>query len=214
MMRRPDGRCFVRPVEVDVGFDGDVYVDVDEADAQALARCEERGFVVNRREGRYILPTAVVVVPPAPQGVSILRADEVDPGRLRLLDDVLRQDVPGTDGWQWDEAGFRSELESSAFDPATYLVAVDRRADDYVAIVRVWNNPGFPRLGFVGVRREYRRRGIARALVARTFAVLQERGQMEVTTEIDDTNVASKSLLLAPGARRVGGTIELVQRAP
>jgi ribosomal protein S18 acetylase RimI-like enzyme len=68
-------------------------------------------------------------------------------------------------------------------------------------------------IGFVGVLHDHRRQGVARALVARVFTVLNERGQPEVTTEIDDTNVASKSLLLGPDARRVGGTIELVRRA-
>jgi GNAT superfamily N-acetyltransferase len=213
VIRRPDGRWFVRPEEVGLEFDRDVYVDVDEDDDRARVRCEERGFVVNRREGKYLVPTAVPSALPVPSGLAIVRADEVDPERLRRLDDALRQDVPGTDGWQWDEPGFRSELESSSFDPATYLVAVDRRNDEYVAIVRVWNNPSGPRLGFVGVLRDYRRRGLARMLVARVFAVLADRGQAVVTTEIDDLNVASRSLLLVPGARRVGGTIELVRRA-
>jgi hypothetical protein len=47
--------------------------------------------------------------------------------------------------------------------------------------------------------------------VAHAFAVLASRGQTEVTTEIDETNVASKELLAGFGARRSGGTIELVR---
>ena len=62
-----------------------------------------------------------------------------------------------------------------------------------------------PRLGFVGVSRPHRRRGVALALLSRAFGVLASRGIPEVTTEIDETNTASRGLLEGLGARRVGG---------
>ncbi len=46
------------------------------------------------------------------------RADEVEGSRLRLLDDELRQDVPGTDGWRWTPEGFRTENDPPQSDPA------------------------------------------------------------------------------------------------
>jgi ribosomal protein S18 acetylase RimI-like enzyme len=51
-------------------------------------------------------------------------------------------------------------------------------------------------------------------LLARVFRVLHERGGAQVTAEVDDTNVASLSLLTRLGARRTGGSVELVKRAP
>ena len=83
----------------------------------------------------------------------------------------------------------------------------------YAGLVRVWNNPGRPRLGLIGVTRPYRRRGLARALLARAFGVLHLRGQAVVTAEADDTNLASRSLLLGLGARREGGSVEFIRRA-
>jgi RimJ/RimL family protein N-acetyltransferase len=151
------------------------------------------------------VPTACDPPPP----FAHVRADEADLDRLRLLDDELRQDVPGTDGWRWDEDGFREETFQPAFDPALYLVAVD--GGEYVGIVRVWMNPRGPRLGFVGVRRSQRQHGLGRALVAAVFAELHSRGIAEVTTEIDDENVASRALLEGMGARPVGATLELVR---
>jgi ribosomal protein S18 acetylase RimI-like enzyme len=71
--------------------------------------------------------------------------------------------------------------------------------------VRSWT----PRLGFVGVARAWRRRGFARWLVGEVFAVLAERGELEVATEVDETNVASRALLEGLGGRRVGGSLEL-----
>lgn len=210
---RPDGRCFVRIDELDVEGDGELYVDVDEEDVAAIARCTEHGFVVNRRESVYRVPTTAPGESHVPEGFVFAPADAVEEERLRVLDDALRQDVPGTSGWRWDEEGFRAELAQPAFDPSLYLVAVDTSSGSYVGIVRVWNNPALPRLGFVGVSRSHRRRGLARALVAQAFAVLAARGQHEVKTEIDDTNVASRTLLAGFGARRCGGTIELVRRS-
>jgi ribosomal protein S18 acetylase RimI-like enzyme len=210
---RPDGRRFVRLDELDVEHDGELYVDVGEEDAAGLERCQEHGFVVNRRESVYRVPTTAIGACDVPDGFVIVQADAVEEGRLRILDDALRQDVPGTRGWRWDEEGFRGELEQRAFDPATYLVAVEMPSGEYVGIVRVWNNPGTPRLGFIGVSRSHRRLGVARALLARAFAVLASRGQTEVTTEIDDTNAASRALLAAFGAERCGGAIELHRQA-
>jgi ribosomal protein S18 acetylase RimI-like enzyme len=79
-------------------------------------------------------------------------------------------------------------------------------------LVRVWNNFMGPRLGLIAVVPRYRRRGLAKALLARAFGVLHERGQTEVSAEVDDTNVASTSLLEALGARRTGGLVELIKR--
>ena len=132
---------------------------------------------------------------------------------LRLLDDELRHDVPGAEGWQWNEADFHAETyEASDFDPTTYLIALERQTDDYAGIVRVWMTQPIPRLGFIGVRRRYRRRGVAAALLAEVFARLEERGVDEVSTEIDETNPASRALFEGLGARRTGTSVELVKR--
>jgi RimJ/RimL family protein N-acetyltransferase len=209
-MIRPDGRRFVRARELPDLPAGEVYCTVDEADAETLALCERLGFLVNRRESRFRIPTDPAPDAELPAGIDVVTADEVDLDRLRLLDDALRQDVPGTDGWRWDEAGFREEFDD-AYDPSTYLVAI---ADDgeYVGLVRVWHKADGARLGMIGVLPRSRRRGLARSLLARVFAVLHERGAREVSTEIDDENMASKALLLPLGARRVGGTVELIRR--
>ncbi|MDQ3381070.1 MAG: GNAT family N-acetyltransferase [Actinomycetota bacterium] len=208
---RPDGRHFV--VDPDPEFlieaTTDVYCTVDASEIDAYLAL---GFEVHRREGTYGVPIRSERVD-APQGVVFVHADEVDETTLRLLDNELRQDVPGTDGWQWDEADFREETyEAADFDPTTYLVAHDGETDQWVGIVRVWMKQPTPRLGFVGVRRPYRRRGIARALLGEVFARLHERGICEVSTEIDETNTASRALLEGLGARRTGTTVELIRR--
>jgi ribosomal protein S18 acetylase RimI-like enzyme len=65
-----------------------------------------------------------------------------------------------------------------------------------------------PRLGFIGTRTSLRRQGIARWLIGEAFAVLPGRGVEEVRTEVDETNVASRTLLESLGGRTVGASLE------
>jgi RimJ/RimL family protein N-acetyltransferase len=208
---RPDGRCFVRDPDAQslAGAASDVYCTVD---ASEVGPYLTLGFDVHRREGTYVVPTSSARVE-TPPGLVFVRADEVDETTLRLLDDALRQDVPGTDGWRWGEAGFRKETyEAPGFDPTTYLVALDAASGEYVGIARVWMRQPIPRLGFIGVRPSHRRRGVARAMLAEVFAHLDERAIHEVSTEIDETNSASRALLEGLGARRTGTSVELIKR--
>lgn len=210
----------------------DLYVTLEDAEYEALDACAEAGFAVHRRESSYRIPVdpavtglagaglagAVLSAGPAgavlPAGLDVLSAGDADITRLRRLDDALRQDVPGCEGWRWDAGQFRAETFSWFFDPATYLVAVDRASGEYAGLVRIWDNRAGPRLGLIAVLAPYRRRGVARALLGQAFAVLAGRGATSVTGETDDTNVASVSLLTGLGARRYGGSVELIRRQP
>ena len=227
---RPDNRWFVafdtsradsyQPLVAAVAENvrGDLYTTARDTDEQGLDRLARLGFTVNRRESSYLIPTDPAATGldavPEPGDVVIISAADADEEQLRALDDALRQDVPGTAGWKWDPGDFREEtFDSDQFDPATYLVAVDTDSCDYVGLVRVWNQPGRPRLGLIAVSRPYRRRGLASALLARAFRVLYERGRTVVTAEADDANLASRSLLLRLGATRQAGFVEVVRRA-
>ena len=204
---RPDGRRFVVGNPEGELPPGELFATVDENAPERVRTLDALGFVRERRELELVLPTDVPRGP-APPGVESLRADEVDEETLRLLDDELRQDVPGTAGWRWTAAEFREETcLSPHFDPAVYLVA--RSGSEHVGICRVWLRPGQPRLGFIGVRRSVRRRGIARWLIGEVLAELQARGVNEVRTDVDEKNVASRTLLEGLGGSVVGASLEL-----
>ncbi|WP_141704201.1 GNAT family N-acetyltransferase [Planobispora rosea] len=191
-------------------FGRPLRVVVDESDD--LSPLMGAGFVLERRENRYVVPTGPESAP-VPSGFALVTADRVPEPELRELDDELRQDVPGSEGWKWDEQGFRKETyESSQYDPATYLVAVDGSTGRYVGIARIWIRPRGPRLGMIAVTRAHRRRGLARAMLSQVFGILHGRGLMEVSTEIDGTNLASMALLTRFGARRTGSDLWLVRR--
>ncbi len=191
-------------------IEGECFTQIDIADTDTLARVRSAGFADLRVEHEYRVPVQPIDAP-IPAGLRIITADQTELEPLMLLDCDVRADIPGSDGWQPDAAWFREETyDSPLFDPQTYRVALD--GPDYVGLARVWlprsaSEP--PRLGCVGVRRGYRRKGLARALIAAAFAVLHERGVQVVTCEVDEGNVASNALFASLGATRIGGTVEL-----
>jgi RimJ/RimL family protein N-acetyltransferase len=228
---RPDARCFVvfgachpdayRPLVQAIArqLRRDLYTEIGEPDTKVLQRLVGSGFVVNRREHTYAVPTDPTITGltnlAVPAGFEIVTADRVSEDRLRELDDDLKQDVPGADGWKWDRQGFRNETyDAPDFDPATYLVAIEQATGRYAGLVRVWMRPSGPRLGLVAVGCGYRRRGLARALLAQVFAILHQRGETDVVAEVDVTNTSSNSLLISLGARRTGGIVELIRPWP
>jgi RimJ/RimL family protein N-acetyltransferase len=224
LFRRPDGRAFLaadawkdevtaallRAAISDVP--GDLYSTVDEDDAAQLALLVEAGFAESRREHEYLIPVAGVLAGttgPVPAGYRIVSAAPADAERLLRLDDALRQDVPGSDGWVNEPAEFREyTFGSPQFDAQLYLVAVTDD-DRYAGLVRLWPANRVPRLGLVGVLRRHRRRGLASALLHAAFRPLAARGVEQVSAEADVTNTASVTLLTKLGADRTGGAIEL-----
>ncbi|GAA1914456.1 hypothetical protein GCM10009716_24920 [Streptomyces sodiiphilus] len=222
---RPDGRCFLLPgtcpprvlgrlLDAATAATGtDLYIEAD--GPEDLGPLEARGFVVHRREHHYALPVRADG-PSLPPGYDVIGADAADPEPLRLLDDRLRQDVPGTAGWRNDPASFARDLKADpGFDPALYLVALEARTGEYAGLVRVWIREGRPpRLGLIGVLPDRRGRGLAGALLGRVSGVLHARGVPEMVCEVDETNSASNRLMAAVGARRTGGSVELIRRRP
>lgn len=225
---RPDGRWFVSIDAWDEEAHAplmdamcedlrhDLHMNVSADDEQGLERWRSFGFEVVRREIEFTIPvdparTGLADARP-PDGIVLISADAVDENGLRDLDDRLRADVPGTDGWRNDPAEFRDyTFDERHFDPATYLVAVDDSAQEFAGLVRVWTHPRHSRLGLIGTIASYRRRGIARALLAAAFAPLHERGLAHISAEADATNEASLTLLESIGATRTVEMLELIR---
>lgn len=226
VLGRPDSRCVLRFTKcaedayeplltaAAAALRRDLYVNVNETNQAGFDRYLRLGFTVNRREDDFVVPTDAPALEGAvlPDGFDMITAAEADRTRLRELDDLLRQDIPGTGGWQWAADEFDEELTQPAFDPVVYRLAVHRETGEYAGLARIWLNESGPRLGCIATVREHRREGIARALIAAVFGVLTERGLVSVTTDVDQSNTASQALMRSLGARRTGGWYELVLR--
>ena len=155
---------------------GERYAKVAVADVDKLP-----GFTEVRRELDYEIPVAPLEAA-VPSGLAIISAADTELEKLMLLDCALREDVPGSEGWQPAPQWFSEETyDSPYFDPETYAVALD--GDDYVGLARVWNGPRpRPHLGMIGVLAAYRGRGLASALLARVLGPLAELGEKIVTS--------------------------------
>jgi len=228
-VHRPDQRWFVtldgwrddvyQPLLAAVTGDieQDLHITVDDSDYEQLDRCKMLGFTVSRREDLYSVPTdpAITGLEQArfPAGLHSISAADADVDALRLLDDLLREDIPGADGWVNEPQEFQEyTFDPRHFDAKSYLVAVDDTTGTYAGLVRVWNDPGQRLLGLIAVVRAYRRRGVSRALLAAAFRPLHDQGVGQVAAEVDVNNDASSSLMRSLGARRIGGSVEMLRR--
>jgi len=95
---------------------------------------------------------------------------------------------------EWQDEWFKAWQESPTFNPDLWQVAWD--GDQVAGMVQNFinrqENEEYDRLrGYtegICVRRPWRRRGLARALIARSFRVLKERGMAEAALGVDAQN--------------------------
>lgn len=193
-----------------------LYATIDESDAESLARYTASGFAVHRREDEFTVDvsTALATLPDIQlAGYTFASATDVDEAGLRALDEALREDVPGCDGWVNEPHEFRVYTFAPwHFDPRLYLVALEG-GGAMAGLVRIWTAPKPHRLGLIGVLSAHRGRGLASALLAAAFRAVSAQGVTYVVAEADSDNRASQALLRGLGARRTGGSVELFRPA-
>lgn len=188
----------------------------DAGDGELVDALQSAGFEIELvEEGfRIRFDTALRYLQRAwvPSGFSIHPADAVDEDRLFTLDNTLRQDTLGTDGWRGDRAWFHDELaESPPFDPSAYLVAVDDHSGEYVGLVRVWRNPTGPRFGLVGVVPQYRTTTVAAALLKQALRAASEWGHETFTSETSPSNPIIYERMSRVGAESLGQFYQMVR---
>lgn len=221
-LHRPDGRVFLSVDSWrDDAFDElagamladlptPLYTVVDDDDHEMFLRWQKVGFVTHRREREYAVPTDPAVTGLAevqpPPGVTVRPAGQAAEGPLRELDRALRAEV-GPVGWQAMPA---EVLATGVVDPRRYVVA--EHEGRYVGLARVAPIPRRPRLGLIAVRRSYRRRGVARAMLASVLDAAHRSGAAAVAAEVDTRNTPALALFEGVGARHLGDAVELVRR--
>ena len=109
-------------------------------------------------------------------------------------------------GYKPQTAQFAETAPRVAVD---YLVAVDDLQRQFAGLVRIGVNANRARLGLIAVTQDYRRRGLAGAMVASALRPLQERGVLEVLAEADASNSSSLGLLRSFNAFETGASVVL-----
>lgn len=224
--RRPDGRLFISvdawhgavfdriADAMQADLPAPLHTVVDEADHDSRSAWERAGFLAVRRESGYLVPTDPRTTGLGPErppsGVTIVPAGQAEEGPLSALDRVIRDEVEATVGWRTMPAEVLPCLSgATVLDPSKYAVAL--QDDQYVGLVRLATRTRQPRIGLIAVRADRRRRGVARALLAHALGALHRSGTASAWAEVDESNAAATALFEGAGARRAGGTLELVR---
>jgi hypothetical protein len=116
-------------------YEEDIYIEVGEGAGHAQEVLAVRGFVAQRHEHHYVIPTHLsTAARAAPAGFVFVSAADCDVDRLRELDDALRQDVPAPRVGAMIRPGVqirRSETQSSTRLP-TSSRSIAARANTWV----------------------------------------------------------------------------------
>ena len=174
----------------------------------------DRGFVEDMREWESRLDVAAF--DPAPfagaeakmreHGIAIKSMTELasDPDRDRKiyeLDNDVARDVPSPDPFTPMEFERYQEvaLRNPGIIPEAWLIAVD--GDEYVGVSTLWKSEASTDLynGLTGVRRDYRRKGIALGLKLRNIAYAKAHGAPVIKTWNESNNRAMLSINEALG---------------
>jgi len=154
------------------------------ADTAAADLFRSRGY----REVRRFYEMAIeldgpVEVPAVPDGLSLETFDESE---ARPFHDAM--DEAFGDHWEHHpfpfEQWWQEKRDAPDYDPTLWFVVRD--GDELAAVVRNESNRnGGGYVAALGVRRAWRRRGLARLLLLHSFAEFQRRGQSRVTLGVD-----------------------------
>lgn len=160
------------------------------------------GFLPHRVEHLWRVPVSSLRGLPVSTDHDLLPVDRLDLAAVAALDNTIRGDIPGAEEWQGTAADLRDSLDDVEFDPALYLIAKHTQTGSLDGLIRVWNRNPLPRLGCIGVRRAWRRTGLAATLIQSVASVLHRRGVAAITAEKDEGNRPSATM-----ARRAGGEV-------
>jgi ribosomal protein S18 acetylase RimI-like enzyme len=134
-----------------------------------------------------------IELPPLPEGIEVRPvSDAAGYRRVFAADTEAFMDHWG--GFDASEAAFRQWLADPNFDPSLFVIAWDgdEIAGAVINAIDAEGNRTLHRrrglLDSVFVRRPWRRRGLAAALVGRSLALLRERGMTSAWLGVDADN--------------------------
>lgn len=196
---------------------------------------EKRGFVEEWRrynshlqtEGFDFAPYAHIEKQVQDAGLEIkslaelMEADPEAPRKLYELDWLLFQDVPM--GLEFTKRAFeqwmKEEISNNPyFLPEACFIALRAGRDSpltgsFVGYSQLTRNPaGFWGINMTGVLREYRGKGLAKALKLRGMRYVQEHGGGEIRTTNDPPNMAMLVINLSLGFERQPSSLRFAKR--
>jgi GNAT superfamily N-acetyltransferase len=150
------------------------------------------GYEPFRRFATMRRPDLAAIAPhPLPPGLEI-RPVTRDLAELRRVFDADAEAFRDHFGWtEATDERFAEFVEDPDVDPALWIVAFDGAEVAGAVLNGIHHVPGAGREGWldsVFVRRPWRRRGLARALIARSLELLRSRGMTNASLGVDLSN--------------------------
>jgi mycothiol synthase len=179
---------------------------VAEWNDQAATLMRSRGFerVRSFRHMQIDLDGAPVGPGEPPDGIRIRG---IDPERdLHEIHEIFVDAF--RDEWGYREVSFEewkgNEIDMPSFDPGFWFIAEDESGPVGAVSGLIWDELGW--VGELGVRKPWRGRGIAAALLRRSFATFGTRGLARVRLNVDaDNPTGAVALYERVGMRKVRG---------
>ena len=158
---------------------------VPDRDEPAKDFLRSRGYVEVR--SMYTMRKSLSVAEPAggsPEGVTIRRYGDADERMLFELNQAAFAEHWGMEPTTLES--FNEDLHAEDWDPSLVFLADSDEASVGYVIPFIFETCGW--VGMLGVLKEWRGRGIGKALLRRAFAELASRGMSEVRLGVDTQN--------------------------
>lgn len=175
----------------------------------ADSELQPAGFAPVRQQTVWRHPVvAALSKPPVTIGHRLVQVTSLDAEAVARLDNEIRGDIPGTEGWHSTGAELMESLDDPEFDSELYLVAQHLETGSLDGLIRVWNREPEPWLGCIGVTRPWRRTRLALSLFQDIARTLHARKVTHIVTETDTTNHDSHVMARRQGGEAMRTTIE------
>lgn len=181
---------------------------------EILRELERRGFAPVRHSLRMAIDLTEPTTPPAwPHGIHVR---SFRPGDERSFYEAQQETFEDT----WEPVGLTFEefshwlLEAPWFRPELWLLALDGDEPAGFAICHARSgDPGTGSIRLLGVRRPWRRRGLGRALLLHSFAVLRQHGFRRAGLGVDAESPTGAHTLYESAGMHVEHRFEVVEKA-
>ncbi|MBA2363782.1 MAG: GNAT family N-acetyltransferase [Chloroflexia bacterium] len=171
------------------------------ADEQAVALLRARGYTLARRFWRMAIEMDTPPAPPElPSGITIRT---IRPGEeYRAVYEAQQESF--RDHWGFVPRSFESWMrrtESASFDPSLWFLAEERGGIAGVALCTTFLEQGWVQT--LGVRKPWRRRGVALGLLRHAFGEVHRRGRRSVALGVDSESPTGATKLYEKAGMRV-----------
>jgi mycothiol synthase len=175
--------------------------DVAGANASALELLENEGYGPSRYFWRMSVAIDAMPEPEWPAGITVRTFRAGDERAVYEADEESFADHWGHVPIAYEKWA-EQMLSGSIFEPSLWFLAVEGEEIAGVSLCEDYPDDGFGWVNVLGVRRQWRKRGVALALLNHTFAEFYRRGRTRVDLSVDAGSLTGATRLYEKAGMR------------